>query len=918
MSNLIRYNNKEELSGYCIVDKTRTLFENPYTAEVCATGAIFRNEPQLIIRNPQPPFRQGGYTGYESGYYSHDYPSFGHVVPPILELKINRFDSDNFCTDCEENIGTYSGWYNGESWIFDFCKPEKKHPGCNIVGAIGFLGFNSGDAFSYTNNTERDVYLFLNFLALQYPFSGNVDSTANRFTHLSRPKLTLYEKSYKDDDDINTANDPLSSQDLYYTIGTKAKIVGSMKYSNIDEPFVSSGFCNSNVMSTGWNNLSLDQTVFDKNWGCDLDTAELSISAKNDANDFNNLYTSFSNFSNYELYKGCSVYPYAEFVTRDVFNLFDTYTINLIDPSGYENIIDRETINGIQYRSLKKPLTQEIEITNSSGLFNVNGNHIFNSIHLTHPIASFIHDDYDTINYRTIHKSTYPIDPIYPAHPSLARYVKLFLDYNLAPSGYDRIDPYLCSKFLSGTYKNQLDIFAMGFNIFDGFNINESGCVLFDIYSSYDNTVSNGTINRAYSPSEYDLFLRTPDNTGINYIARFSGDFSFNDYNSLFYFNKDIVLNNIYEDTTRTQDRIFLNNTNITLKAKSNSAINKPCLTKDNSNHCEGAKLPDYLSVNFNNVHFSDGILNQSTNYKKFISNNPDILAYKGYIDWTVAPPITGVVRWESYPFSYQVASGSPIQDAIPYYDCSGCISDTYGGITSLFSSYIPCSNLTNTKPNGTYILEKGFIFYNSGTANNYQANDCILESKCTLLRPNESGIPVYFYKNDNWENVCDWKYIVATIDDDFDPGQVRLSINYPHVNPTKNCSGDTYDNCFYGPNKNIKSTYVTFSGEFPVIGLFDNNNRPFYYRDCSTFINMSTMSNVNNNIPPDTGIYTDGQYRGNTSPFPGVPYYARFNPCLHDIVSIGGGLTFKEKNHYYNTHPVFLSGNPVLIPYYN
>lgn len=887
MANLFYYN--KEKSGYCVQEKTNSIYECIFCAEVCETGIILRNTPQARINTidtfsiVQTPFRETGYDLNSTGYYSSSKPSYGHVAPPVLQLDIESMPSREFCTDCEENVGTYSGWYDGIYWNFPLCSQNKKQSGCNIFMARAVLGFNSGETFNYNDGETRNVYLFLHILAA--PFTDQAE-------------LSFYEKSSSE-----YTNVPL------LTIATKSAIVGTMKYStgvesdyipynsklsNQNNPIVRNGFYNSTVYCTGWKDLELNVVSYDNDWGCDISNSIFKITSVNDTENIKLLPYLLDEDIYRNTWKGCAYKEYSSKFSDP------------IDPSGIESIIFRETIDGIDYRSIATPVTQEIEFIGGSGEFwdELSGIHsVFyhpRKNDLTLNLARFNFTETPSVS-ETINNGLHTFN-IYPF-----RYLKIMQDYSF-PNEDQRIDPLLCNKFRSPVAaSSHLDISCFALSIYNFNNISQSGHALLDVIGTYDFQ------NNQVFPRDLDLsdlvysdptFYSNVDKNKWLFI-RYSGNYDINHLNGKQYFDYDLELRPIFINNEKTNNRLFLDNTTLKIKEKHQSNnIFSPCLEKNTSKLCEGAKLPDYLTVDFSSVEFDDGLVQDA------VFDNPAILFYKGFYDNTTTR------KYSLSSFTYTDYLGNPGIPSTPvYHGCNNCETLSTWQLELPSRNFVNCSTISNTKPNGSYILNKGFWLASEGVAPLYGFNGCLIESQCTSILT--SGTPYYYYENPDYNTSCDWKYILCTIRQDSNAtSNVLLNVIYPELNKIPECGSDSNNIC------DIGSDIVYFSGQFTNLNTFNNQTENFIYKDCSQPIILYYTNK-------DVGIVRDHDSGGPLCT--GIIYTSNFTPDLvncgfifNDIESVGGAFGTHDKilitceDIDIGNHPVYINGNVTLTPYYN
>jgi hypothetical protein len=863
---------KEKNPLCCGNTKTISVCENPYCAEVCETGIIYRNAPQSLIscessniststvtKYNQVPMRYGGYHP-DSGEYNYTYPSYGQVAPCTLQLQIESLPSQQFCTDCESNEGFYKGYYQYDSWIFPLCKDGKRTTSCGIQNAIAYLGFDEEDEFNFAENSKRDVYLYLDLNMANYGFNQlkqlpeqfmptaiSGDGTVGGippygFNHESSNTFLNYAR-------YNVTN----QNDNILALRKKTK-VGDITWTNT----APSGYYNSNVYCSGWYNLEIDTYVSGIGL-CNGQDSILKISSKNnyfyDYLDFERTIDfSTNNGHNYGCMSACLTNDVDEYVwpTGNVNHVNTPFVRSLIKEIGgfgqssiyqnyyvachdnYKNKIDTFVEGGVTYKQFKKPQVVQVEITGVSG---ISGCEHLNAVHNLslspkYQYSLLTNDSSESENQGDLLGSI-----------TTKYYTKRLENYDYAPSGYNRIDCPECRYgLICGSYQNNntgasgllwqnLCISEIRISDFDFPLNNLSGNVILDImYDTYGSSPYRH--HNPYNRSDLDLNTKRETSysdvqiynlEGSYYglpqpiLIRYSGQFFHNDVTEFGFLNNDLTLRPIYVNNQRLLNKINLYDATIKIKGNNDTITSYPCMPKKMDLLCEGGRLPDSFLVNVPANMFTPGYLLDEM--AKVGNLFPSPLFYYGYYDYN--PTDGNLPKISDTPFSYLNGFGLTNQ-AIPYYHpCSGCID------TNLIDGYVHCNDEINgySFPEGDYLLNRVNYIPSTGVLN------CISETFCGH---GYTDYESYMYENpDNLNSYsCHWKYLLLIFGKHNTDGKTYNRID--DTNYYNNVSGQVAVQLALGfPSKNASSPFNGSVYNDTSVLTYDCDN-PAGYTGCN------------------------------------------------------------------------------------
>lgn len=395
------YINKEQTpAGYYLPERTVALCDSPFCAEVCSTGIIYRGAYQNSAVF-QPPFRYEGYYGTEKYYDNAEFKSFGQVAPCTIEFKIETLNPNGFLTDTSDIINTYSGIYYSDTdifyissadhladynqqyytkrWLVPFCRDDVLNK-TGLAYAIVYLGFDSNDNFTFENNASRNVYINADL------YIGN-----------------LLEHNYTKTLSVRGLAGSIKYAKSEYSIQSSSSNIG-----------YSSGYYDSSVFCTGWNNLVLNTTTY--NQGLFQNSCVFKITSKNSNNIDDSALFAFDSYNKTPL---CNYTPTSsDNDSSRKSNLFKV--ICDVDTSGY-----------IYYYDL--PNYYEINI-------NITGE-MSSQLAGRHKLTSPLHQDsaYPFSKRQILDPNTTTNDP-YSIYRSFGGFVKELAMYDYAPSGYLIID----------------------------------------------------------------------------------------------------------------------------------------------------------------------------------------------------------------------------------------------------------------------------------------------------------------------------------------------------------------------------------------------------------------------------------------------------------------------------------------------
>lgn len=916
-------NNKEQTGGgYDIVSFVPSIFNCSLFAETCPTGLIYRTNYGGVIN--QPPLR------IPANDYDPFNFSYGHIAPYSIELSINNLQVNKIFKSQTINI-TSTG-------VIQYAHAHQSHL------------LNDRNAFNlsyYTTNPISD-HANQDWIINRYwlvPLSKDEDETKCILTHASLFPV-VEQANYQVGNRYNIYMDLYLYTTAHYTnelsyVNMKyanpdmilRKNIGSAEYGIDTESYTdSSGFFNSNINATGWSNISFDD-VYYSNGVFSISPSNVKFTTismiPSGVQNINTLYDFVSNTGqcvaglNTNFYRNIENQPGGQ--TYSFVKIPNLYKINI-----QVNGNDSNKLSG--QHSLIKPVSF-VDI----------GEYTYESV----PLIDILYKTRSPLEFDAYTKGGYT-DRL---QDSLV-YYKILDDYTINQDLNRIVDPVYQHGWthfmpfhpgLGGSYfvnnqstQSNISYMRLEFNKLNEQLAYASGSVTLSIMHLPKHRIDSYEFHSPYGidfdPSVYRESL----------ICQFSGVYNPNVVynNGTTTFNQDIQLhqNYIANNIRQYEPALYLSGCSVTiLKDTPNNMSasslhdellsNTPRLPQGYETDlilpCRLGELPDAISVDMTNVVMSGGYTARPARDDR----NPTFWSYY-QANSADANAFTPACLDGPFSFNHGVTKTLISSTYIEEIDCTGCL-------------YSHCIGYP-VDIAGTYLLQKGVL--NSNDLNP-SSKTCMSTYDCKV---NSS---IYYYKNPNVYNNCDWTHLFFRYDLTPNSGLLMV-LGAVFNNDPLNSSSDTNElycsytfnrDCNHGRANSIVASSqrerILFTKTISPIECIQTNNetedsffapsRPIKlctFNGCADSHNLSfdvnytegTTLSQSGHIVKAARLCADYPYATGFTDYNfyllGPPSGDPSNRCTQDTNS---RIYSPLQAFKYTLHPQFAGGEPIITPVY-